>query len=126
LAPLLRARPAHPPRRRAPGPRPLRGQRVRVPGDRPAPLRPGGAAPRRAGAPLARDAAPPALRQPPLERIDVARGGTQLLGDREEPVVLRRPLRAARGAGLDLSRPGGDREVGAERVLGLAPAMGPD
>src|SRR5438876_217532 len=98
VAHLLPARPGHPHRRHEAGARSLRGRRARIPGDRPAPLRPGGAAPRRAGKPLARDAAPPALRQPPLERIDVARGRTQLLGDREEPVVLRRPLRAARGA----------------------------
>src|SRR5438552_4106104 len=99
--------------------------RARRSSPRPATLRPGGAAPRRAGAPLARDAAPPALRQP-RERVDVARGGAQLLGDGEQPVVLRRPLRAARGAGLDLPRAGGDREVGNEGILGLARAMRPD
>src|SRR5438034_1375775 len=59
----------------------------------------------------------------PLAVREVAPAVAALHSDREAPVVLRRPLRAARGAGLDLSRPGGDREVGDERVLGLARAM---
>ena len=62
----------------------------------------------------------------PPERRGVPRLRTQLLRDHQEAVVLRRALRARRCTGLDLSRTGGDREIGDERVLGLARAVRDD
>src|SRR4029079_12730924 len=49
----------------------------------------------------------------------VAGGVGEVLLDPEELVVLRDPLGAGRGTGLDLVAVGGDREVGDGDVLGL-------
>src|SRR5450759_1145660 len=47
------------------------------------------------------------------------RVGAQLLLDAQKLVVLRDPVRARGGAGLDLPAPGRDRQVGDAHVLGL-------
>src|SRR3989475_9065933 len=54
------------------------------------------------------------------------RGVTQLFLDAQELVVLRGPLAARDRAGLDLAGVDGHGEVGDERVLGLAGAVGND
>src|SRR5262249_4208786 len=56
----------------------------------------------------------------------VARRRRQLLGDDEQPVVLRGALGTRRSARLDLTGAGRDGEIGNERVLGLAGAMRDD
>src|SRR5262249_29229981 len=56
----------------------------------------------------------------------VARRRRQLLGDDEQPVVLRGALGTRRSARLDLTGGGRDGEIGDERVLGLAGAMRDD
>jgi GAF domain-containing protein len=70
----------------------------------------------------------------PLEGEDAATVGAMALynskkgafTDAQELVVLRDAVGAARRAGLDLARVGGDREVGDEGVLGLARAVRDD
>src|SRR4029079_12041318 len=47
-------------------------------------------------------------------------GAPELLFDAEELVVLRDPVRTTGRPGLDLPCPGGDGEIGDERILGLA------
>ena len=46
--------------------------------------------------------------------------GTKILFNAQELVVLRDAIRAAGGAGLDLSRSCGDRQIGDGRILRLA------
>ena len=53
-------------------------------------------------------------------------GLAELLLDPQQLVVLRRPIRARRGAGLDLPGAGRDRQVGDRGVLGLARAVRDD
>ena len=62
-------------------------------------------------------------RSSPTEIGAEGRHRAELLFDAQEPVVLGHPLRARRRAGLDLSAAAGDRQVGDERIFGLARAV---
>src|SRR6185436_512251 len=55
-----------------------------------------------------------------------ARGGTELLFDAQQLVVLADPVGAACRSGFDLARRGADREIGNRRILGLAGAVRDD
>src|SRR5205814_9168032 len=98
----------------------LRSRRPGLPRDGPEPLRRDRGPPRPARVPLARHRAPPPLPHPPAlvgetpaasgkssgratERVQVAGRTPELLGDREETVVLCGPLRAAGRTRLDLT-----------------------
>src|ERR1019366_6013237 len=63
----------------------------------------------------------------PLDAVHRAagelRGVAEIALDAQQLVVLRDAIGAARAAGLDLARVRGDREIGDERVLGLAASM---
>src|SRR3954451_22812827 len=108
---------------RAPGPEPGRGIAVR----RTAPRGPGvrlrGSEPRPEGRPLGIGSS--ALPAVAGERgaAGVPGGVVELLLDAQQLVVLRDPLGAGGGTGLDLAAVRGDGEVGDGGVLGLAGAV---
>src|SRR5689334_16066608 len=56
----------------------------------------------------------------------VNRVPAQQLFDAQELIVFRQPIRAAERTGLDLSRIGGDRDVGNRGVFGFSRAMADD
>ena len=60
----------------------------------------------------------------PFARIDLSR--SKLEPDAQELVVLGDAIAARQAAGLDLPGVGGDREIGDERVFGLARAVRDD